>query len=74
LNYHLLSEKVSTWNAKPENANKQVTLESRIARTLLHELSHVLIDDRENEAVFAGDRFYTKNVSLTDAIGFFEHF
>jgi hypothetical protein len=60
LNYHILSELVSTWNAKPENANKQVTLENRIARTLLHELCHVLIDDRENYVFFAGGAFYNE--------------
>ena len=60
LNYPLLSKSVSEWNAKPENINKQVELEKRIARTLLHELCHCLIDGNENDIYFFGNGIYNE--------------
>ena len=58
LNYHNLSESVSEWNNNQSDPVKKVTLNSIISRTLLHELCHCLIDDRENSVFFVGGALY----------------
>ena len=64
LNYGLLTKTVSEWNENQENDSKKITLEKRISRTLLHELCHVLIDDRENKIYYVNDWFYNEQAVL----------